>query len=239
MNFAVSQTPKGIKEFPLHKHETAEIILYLRGSGHLVTENGNVPFTEGTAVVVPEGLRHGSKSKETFENVCIYVKTGCKFTSFAASDELKRLIILTRDLYFAGRMRSAELVAEAAVELAVSSDAEENEIEKIRRVIGEKFTDPDFDLNGEIIKVGYSIDRFRIIYCKKYGETPAKTLAKTRILYAKKLFDCYGDALSVSECAYRCGFDDALYFSKKFKVEFGKSPREYKGGEGKNEKSVD
>lgn len=53
-----------------------------------------------------------------------------------------------------------------------------------------------------------------MIYRNRYGETPAKTLAKTRLSYARKLFDCYGEAISVSECAYRCGFGDALYFPK-------------------------
>lgn len=239
MELTVTQTPKGIKEFPLHKHETAEVMLYLRGEGNLVTERGNVPFSAGTAIVVPAGIKHGSKSVGGFENVCVYVPVKCRLNSFAASEELKRLVLLTRDLYFGGKTRAAEFVAEAVVELAVSPSAEEDETEKIRRAIGEKFTDPDFALTSEIAKMGYSVDRFRVIYRNRYGETPAKTLAKTRLSYARKLFDCYGEAISVSECAYRCGFGDALYFSKKFRTEFGVSPREYAAKGRKNDKQTD
>ena len=227
MNLTVTVTPKGIKEFPLHRHETTEIMLYLGGQGVLRTENGNIPFAAGTAAIIPAGIRHGTKSENGFDNVCIYVPVKSKPKSFTAGDEFIRLVLLTRDLYFGGKIRAAEYVAEAVMEIALSPLADADEIEEIRRSIGENFTDPSFDLNAEIEKKGYTVDHFRVIYRDRYGETPVKTLAAARLDYARKLFDCYGDAIGISDAAWRCGFDDALYFSKKFKAAFGLCPREY------------
>ncbi|MGH1335242.1 MAG: ATP-binding protein [Aureispira sp.] len=58
------------------------------------------------------------------------------------------------------------------------------------------------------------------------GLTPAKFIKEVQLQIARKELE-NGRFLSVSEVAYKCGFDLPNTFSKVFKKRFGKSPKEY------------
>lgn len=44
----------------------------------------------------------------------------------------------------------------------------------------------------------------------------------------KRLFQIYGDSVTVSQVAIKSGFSDPVYFSKKFKQFTGVSPEKYR-----------
>ena len=76
----------------------------------------------------------------------------------------------------------------------------------------------------------YSEDYIRYIFKNKTGFSPLDFLTKLRIEHAQKLLDIYGDNISVAEVAEACGFDDSVYFSRRFKQFTSLSPTQYKNG---------
>ena len=63
---------------------------------------------------------------------------------------------------------------------------------------------------------------------KGYGPYVQSERKPIYMEYAKKLFLLYGNELKICEIAWRCGYQDPLYFSKVFKKTYGVTPREYK-----------
>lgn len=70
---------------------------------------------------------------------------------------------------------------------------------------------------------GISGTYFREIFVSVYGETPKKYILKKRLQQAKAILDS-GEYIHIYDVAKSVGFDDALYFSKVFKQEYGFSP---------------
>ena len=59
------------------------------------------------------------------------------------------------------------------------------------------------------------------------GQGFSEYLSEVRLKEAQKLLE--GEQkLSVSEIAYKCGFNDSNYFSDKFKKRYGISPLQYR-----------
>lgn len=71
MRINVGITDDGVVAYPLHKHETWEIMTYMTGKGYLYTPEMNYPFKPGTVILVPPGMMHGSVSEQGFKNISI------------------------------------------------------------------------------------------------------------------------------------------------------------------------
>jgi AraC-like DNA-binding protein len=69
-------------------------------------------------------------------------------------------------------------------------------------------------------------------FCRKFraitGMTCSEFIARWRMLEARRLLE--REDLLVKEVAYRVGFEDANYFSRKFKSVVGTSPTRYRSG---------
>ena len=46
-------------------------MLYLEGEGYMNTEEGSIPFSPGTIIIVPPNVRHGSVSDSGFKNISV------------------------------------------------------------------------------------------------------------------------------------------------------------------------
>lgn len=64
------------------------------------------------------------------------------------------------------------------------------------------------------------------ISLKSFGTSIIQHIEKLRIIQAKELLS--ESELSISEIAYKCGFIDGNYFSKRFKQITGLSPSEFR-----------
>ena len=72
---------------------------------------------------------------------------------------------------------------------------------------------------------GYSISHFSRLFKELYGLSPVDYINYIRIDNAKKLLR--SDMLTLSEIAEECGFSNAYYFSRVFKMKTNMTPREY------------
>jgi len=75
-------------------------------------------------------------------------------------------------------------------------------------------------------QVGLSISQFSRIFKAQTGETLSRRIEKMRLGRARDYLEMTSSP--VAEIASRVGYDDPLYFSKRFKLEFGLSPREFR-----------
>lgn len=97
---------------------------------------------------------------------------------------------------------------------------------KLKTLITENISDPDFGVNELAIQVGMSVS---VLYRKMRsltGMTVNEFVKAVRLNEAKKLLE--SGVYHVNEVAITVGFEDAKYFSKEFRKVFGKTPNELK-----------
>jgi Transcriptional regulator containing an amidase domain and an AraC-type DNA-binding HTH domain len=71
-----------------------------------------------------------------------------------------------------------------------------------------------------------SVPYYAELFSRQFGYGPIDFLIRLRVQRACQLLDT--TPLSVKEIARRVGFEDAFYFSRKFRAIMGKSPRSYR-----------
>ena len=236
--FFVSMTEEGTKKYPLHQHPKWEIMYYLSGEGFLATQNEDIPFSPGSIIIVPPNLMHGSVSQNGFVNISIGGDFGHSFLFNQISiqtddnkrngEQLARLIYTNR---YANNDFLSALCGTYAQFLLHNSNPEKRITQTIRNIIEQvsaRFSDPCFEITALLNQSGYAEDYIRSEFKKSTALTPIDFLTKTRVEHARKLFEIYGNNLSVSEVAEACGFEDPIYFSRRFKQFVGVSPSEYK-----------
>ena len=234
----ISKTKPGTKIYPLHQHPNWEIMYYLKGEGYLATQNENIPFKPGSIIIVPPGVTHGSVSQNGFVNISI----GGDFSHLFLFDYIsvqmdnesrngERLARLIYDNRYVNNDYLSALCGTYAQFLLHNSNPEKRITQAIRNIIEQvsaRFSDPCFDITSLLNQSGYAEDYIRAEFKNSLTISPIDFLTKTRIEHAKKLLEIYGSNLSISEISEACGFDDPIYFSRRFKQFAGISPTEYK-----------
>lgn len=108
---------------------------------------------------------------------------------------------------------------------------EQQIIIRVRSLIASQFGDPDLDRNRVAEEVGISVRRLNSIFAKQNTSIGEEIRRKRLNSVADKLSDPRFAALSISEIAMNCGFNNLQHFSTIFRTTFGVSPRAYRAGE--------
>ena len=239
-DYSISRTKENTKRYPLHRHSTWEVMYYLEGEGNLVTTGESIPFSPGTVILVPPGVTHGSVSEDGFVNISVggdfdrlFLFNHPMCMRDATDGEgavLAQMIYANR--FADGEYLSALCTAYAHYLLQYIGDDERLSgcVKSLVASICERFYDPAFSVAEQISAGGYAPDYLRAAFKRMTGDTPVGFLTKTRIAHARRLLEIYGHTISVSEVAASSGFEDAAYFSKRFKQLVGCSPDSYRRG---------
>ncbi|MBS2211115.1 response regulator [Carboxylicivirga mesophila] len=99
-------------------------------------------------------------------------------------------------------------------------------LESILRELENNFEDPDFRLEELASKLNMSYSNTYRKFQTLTGKTLVDFLRSFRLQKAASLLEKYN--FTIAEIAFRVGFNDPKYFSKCFKKEYQKTPREYK-----------
>jgi AraC-like DNA-binding protein len=232
----ITITQKNVKVFPVHSHDTWEYICYEEGEGVLKTEKGNIPFKPGTVICVPPNCKHGSKSENHFKNICIHTNIAITDNQRVhlplASKEVRRLFNVIGNLYREKDkyMSVIEMLLPALKDLILKEtelSVESGSISFVHNEITKNFMDTEFDLKKLVKHSGYVDDVLRVKFKGVYGVTPKEYLDNLRLELAKDYLRIYGNILSIKEISEMCGFNDSLYFSRRFKREFSINPSDY------------
>lgn len=238
MGFEISMTADGTKKYPLHKHSHYEIMLYLEGEGKLCLENGSLPFSVGSIIIVPPGIMHGSESENGFKNISV----GADFDGLFAFSEIislrdnesgdgKALATLIYKNRYGNQNYLSSLCAAFSAYLLGSIKIKSpiaSAVEKLVVEISENALNSELDTGELLRKSGYAEDYIRDEFRRLTGYTPVAFLTGIRIKRAKNLIDIFGMSRSLAEISEASGYTDYVYFSKRFKSIFGISPRTYR-----------
>ena len=236
--FTVSVTPPNTRSYPIHRHGVWEIMYYLEGEGYMATERGEIPFERGSIIIVPPETPHGSVSENGFVNISVAgdfshllmfdAPVRLRDGASGEGETLARMILNNR--YAGEGYLSALCIAYAS--FLLQSAACESPIERCVRDIVKEIekgcADPSFCVTELLKESGYAEDYIRAEFKKVTRTTPIRFLTKIRVDRAKSLLDIYGKSRTLTEIAAACGFDDVIYFSKKFKELTGQSPDRYR-----------
>lgn len=238
MSFKINCTQDGVIQYPIHVHKNYEIMLYLEGKGYMHTELGDVPFKDGTIVIVPPNIKHGSISENGFKNISIegdfegywHFDSVKSFEDNETREGKALAQFIYNNRYGNSNYLSSLCTAYAyflTQRLDIGSTIHQC-VSNIISEISENALDPQIDLMSFLSKSGYSEDYMRSCFTRITKKTPNKFLTEIRIKHACFLIDIYHNELSLTEISERCGYLDYVYFSKKFKSVMGMSPREYR-----------
>lgn len=238
MDIKINKTPKGTKSYPSHSHKRYEIMHYLAGSGVMKCERGDIPFSEGTVIVMPPGVAHGSASDGEFSNISVESDFGgvLLFNSpvvicgESGSDADKLLSLIWENRY--GSEAYIDSLCAAYAQCVISMVGIEGDMPKCVSGIVKQISDGAFDAEIDLARIlrqsGYAEDYVRAAFRGITGKTPTEFLTDLRIRHACHLIDIYGGTLALSEIARECGYTDYVYFSKRFKKIMGVSPEKYR-----------
>lgn len=235
MDYIVNVTR--VESTALHTHDQYEIIHYTRGKGVMRTREKEYDVAEGDILVVPPGVAHGSYSAEGVER--IYLRGDFRRTLSldmplllqdnrrGEGTQLARLIYANR---FGNREYLHTLCTAYLQFLLMHMEAKSGMGRAVSEVIYQltsRFADADLDAAEILRQSGYAEDYIRAQFRHLTGKTPLEFLTDVRIRHACFLMEFYGETLSLGQVAEQCGYNDYVYFSKKFKQAVGLSPRAY------------
>lgn len=236
--FQIHCTPNGIKQYPLHKHNRFEIMIYLSGNGYMKTNHKNYKFSPGTIIIIPPETEHGSVSENGFKNISIIGDFG-QYLLFEKpvityDNEYKEGQQLAEIIYKNRSFGSSYLssLCTAFVHFILQSlniDSDINaKINKIIYEITNNFHDSDINLNKLLLESGYAKNYIRVRFKEITGLSPTSFLRNIRIQHACYLIEIYGKNIPLNHICEQCGYTDYIYFSKKFKEVMGISPNNYR-----------
>ncbi len=228
----------------VHKHDVWEITLNLEGSGYTHIGDQRFEYRPGTILCCPPNTPHAKFSDDGFRDIYI---TPSEFTlDKLAKNEgvllfqddtehsFENLFFLALRTYHQQGLNYKPLVNslwESMQQLLFSwtpYTAEEKDVVRLKNLITESFTNPEFSISNLLTDGPYCKDHLRRRFKKLTGMSPIEYLTFLRLEHAKKLMVqnhslCY----SISEIGAMSGYYDSHYFSRIFKKNTEMTPNEF------------
>lgn len=228
--------------WPKHHHDFWEIILNTEGKGIMDIDGVEYKYGPGTVIVCPPGTSHTKYSKNGFHDIFLHFDSPPSYISnsvllFDDKPENTISILMYKALnYYNRKPQGYENILNAMLPLIltiISCDIVDDRSDIVRQVedyLIKHYIDPYFMLKDLYDTMSFDEDYIRRCFKRETGITPNAYLTKLRIENATRLIKKLNleyKKLNISEIAFMCGYNDALYFSKVFKKRTGLSPREY------------
>ena len=220
-----------------HKHNDYELFIYASGMGELHIESQVYEAQQGMIVVIPPNVIHGSMSYDNLQYIAIsgrsdelmHIDAPIVFKDNERGDGFSLLRMI-----FANRYENQEYFNSLCLtfihfvlkNIKITNPIEKT-INKIKKQMILNFNDTDFNVTKLLQQSGYAEDYIRAQFKKIVGKTPIQYLTELRIKHAKTLINIYQNSVPLIDISFNCGFDDYIYFSRKFKQVEGVSPSAY------------
>lgn len=221
-----------------HKHKNYEVYTYSSGKGKLYIEGQEYDAEQGMIVVMPPNTMHGSISYDNLQYLAIlgvvddfiHIDTPIIFKDNERRDGFALLQMIFANRYDEQEYFNSLCIAfiHFILKNVKITSAIEKTVSKIKSTMSSKFNDSEFDVTKLLNKSGYAEDYIRAQFKKFVGVSPLEYLNELRINHAKTLINTYQNSTSLFEISLNCGFNDYIYFSRKFKQVVGVSPNAYK-----------
>lgn len=238
-----------------HSHDYLEIFIVLNGSGTLITGEAQYPLAKNDIAFINSGLEHTeiSNGSESLEYL-FFAVDNIKFLNFPANRILSSELSPVYS-YDSGLMKTpvSEMIKWAESESSVAPVLIKNYLiislvlflqsgydfgalhtlgrnGNLQYINAKNYIDKNFtskitldDLAQQCYVSKWHLTR---LFKQHTGYSPFEYINTKRLEFAKKLLretDC-----SITEIAYRAGFNSSSYFSQIFKKSFDTSPESYR-----------
>lgn len=153
-------------------------------------------------------------------------------------DLLKAMIRNLREKLEKVQINFAEKMDAASLDFDAESP-DKKFIDKALKVIGENYTNPDFDVSELIEQMGISRSLLHKKLTHLAGQSASRFIRIYRLNVARELLikNRESHALNISQVAYEVGFNDPKYFTRCFTKHFGIQPSSF-ADENKTAKNI-
>ncbi len=223
---------------PEHHHSNFELILNLKGCGVMTIENSDYSFQPGTVILCPPGFVHRKFSENGFKDIYIrfdepFLNPEAIITYDDSEHKTVKTLLYQALRYYNLRNTGYNEIINSIAKLIITIITFEKNIKKqspivenLKNKIIENYYNTDFNFDKIYDKMSYNSDYIRRCFKKEMNITPAQYLTNIRIDNALNLM-VQDPGMNISDIAYACGYNDALYFSKVFRKHKGISPTDY------------
>ncbi len=230
-------------DFICHSHLSHEMLYISTGVGKVRFGANEYDIAEGDILFVPAGVEHtgpGGPDCGVIYLIADHPLPPNITAPFIIKDNDNRSIrpyfeniyeIFKRPDSDASYKKVQDILSEFIFELIFSLKCEgeiDEDVQKLCAVIQQGFSDPCFDLGGEMAGISRSVSYLRRKFTADMGINPCRYLTSIRMNHAKKLIgNKRHNKYTFAQIAYFCGYSDERYFTRIFKKEIGVPPGEY------------
>lgn len=197
-----------------------------KGDAFFIQKNSNFSIEKEDNIVYFYISFYGRRADELVERFDLS-DASCVFN---LSDDYQKITEFAFDCLKKANLQNTDLFAETVLiyllaHLNIKKGKSNNLLAEIIKLTNENFTDPSFSLSKLATFMGYDVKYLSFFFKKNKGMYYSQYLKELRI--KRSVFLMEQGITSVKNVAILSGFNDALYYSKVFKKETGKSPKDY------------
>lgn len=210
------------------------------GCVSVISKDSSIISKANTLTFVPSGCDYSTEVFEGGEMIILHyqIANGCtdffnKPTVITTDNKDRFIYLFSHALSHANAENECacmsdayRLFAEILKEKSLSHAQPAPRLIRVKQYIDENITSPDLRVS-DLAKLHKTSEAyFRREFKKHYSESPAEYIKRKRIEHACNLLNT--ELYSITDIAFRSGFDSASYFSSEFKRYMGYSPRKHK-----------
>lgn len=225
--------------FPKHKHDLGELIYFLSGNIHITVNGKELVSQPNQMLYLPPNTIHEEISDQSAATIWLLTSVPLKnIPPCTLVDDLKNKALLhlistiykeykqvplrDRNIFF----KYIELLDLYFYQF--TSTKINPIVNQMCQILENNLSNASFNIHKGFAELGYSIDYLRTLFRKYMGTTPKDYLLHCRLDRACQLLvSSRQNDLLIKDVALRCGFSDALYFSRTFHSKIGVTPSEY------------
>ena len=208
------------------------------GEGTYSTSQLNFPYAPGTVLIVPPDFSLSHRCRGNAKGILLHLHQPaltCHQPDQILDDENQSILHLMQDALWHLNTHSSvsESLLSAYGQLLVQhislrrpTTHRSQLVQDLAQNIMQNYANPNYSLESLLKAAPYCQDYLCRLFRHEMGTTPHKYLTELRLHAAADALRAGWDS-SIAEIAHKCGYSDALYFSRLFKQHYGLSPREY------------
>lgn len=224
-----------------HSHDYFELCYIIDGKYNVSTDKSNTLLNSYDLIIYEPHCEHGSTFKGKHDGITVWFEAKCYHpyspTYYRIHDPVGTLRWLFEQIYKESRSdlyKKDEIVKSFISSILLYSQ---------RYLLNNKVTTTEDLLENVLhyIDIGYNLpltinqlssmihlskSHFYKVFSAYTGDTPLQYINKVRIEKAKKILNT--TRLSVSDIAFKVGFEDPKYFSRIFHQHTGVAPRQWR-----------
>lgn len=233
-------------------HVVPEFFLQISGENFFEFPDGELRLVPGEALIMPRRLPHRERVSGDFRMLVVWFFRGEMHCSLTDAGARQTPHVIHDEVYDAEAAGPLMALLDAAVDAAAVPEAVRAitkafllrlthtlatetqlrpgnpKVSEIRRLVSERLGDSTLAVPDIARVIGCSPDYLSTLFNRESGMRLAEYILVKRLEESAALLR-REPALPVATIAVRSGFSSASYFCQRFRVAYGKSPKQWRG----------